>query len=1137
MRHLFLNVNVGCLRYGQYRSDPGVIKEDYIYFQEHQTFVAERAATKVQAHWRGCMVRLQAAASDEAAQHLAVSAARSAGSTGTPLERAGDRNIRQSAERPSSTDMIPAFMKSRMLAAQRRHQLAAATLVQAHYRGRYTRQRVQRQQPEDLGTSDRPTGEPSVYYHVAGESSPSNEVTVATLCALVADGTINVESNIWQEGMDAWTPLSDCAELIDGLAEALAAKSKVVLPLPLPVRRDGGSAGENAGQGSTVEAAAVTKANVEGHSETAQEPERKLRPAPAPSQPSTRVTALESNPRERQVAQQATAGRSVLEQRRQAAAVTLQAHYRGSQARKRLANLRKDHLVRRDVSNSAVYVFRAASEAWARFSAGKDHCDVDDVADLLTALGFDADITYMAELFDAFGTDDLVVDFDGFELMWEHLGGLDKADETEDAPSDLSESAVQGVERGGSNAISELESRADQAGGVAVYNEATQRRISMTKEFTKLRDDITHDGLDSVEDPALPAELVVQNAVKQQEDASARVAEEKADAAAAAPRAHAAQETARLEEVTRQKVLADQPPRTQAEQVKLQAKPEAPRVALELSGAADPAAAFLHEAMVVVGGSEEVAAAEKQSASAPSTSELGEDVATAPAAPKHVAKMVELPEEQARERQRQAKEVAPGEQLQKQEQGSKTKLAADAAATLETQERQSQAKDVGAVTAAMGAVSAVRKLVASKERLAQEQRTDEAAKVVNAGVVAHRRQGQERQSPANWSPEAVEVVGAVETLGVVPADSTAPTTYVASNEGRQQKPAQERQRQAHEIAEATVAEQAQEHERQSQAKEAGEASAPERRQGEELHRQATESKAAAESIAAEQGKGQEHQHVLLPAQTSVESHRQIRPDVVPLLPPRHERSRVSSTRRAGAPAERVQQLESDRERRKQQQQQERAESEEEDERAAAVLAAQLGQVQSGLKRVAIQQAAVNRKLDSLITSVSQLTPSPRTEHMSGEAFDAAGISERTPDWLARAAVAVNPAVTLSPYVPTPAHSNGLCAARDVDKEAELIRKIQAMPVEALARLNPTQRATYDRVLQQHHHQHSGDQHSLFNSRQVTQAGRTSDFAAPGTEAEADLMRKVRALPVSALARLTPRQRAMYAAVMRQEQQE
>ena len=95
-------------------------------------------------------------------------------------------------------------------------------------------------------------------------------MSAATLCALVAAGTVPVESNIWQEGMDGWTPLSDCVELIDGLSEALAAQATVALPRTLPVRGDGGSPGKDPGERSTVDAPAVTEANAEGVSETAQ---------------------------------------------------------------------------------------------------------------------------------------------------------------------------------------------------------------------------------------------------------------------------------------------------------------------------------------------------------------------------------------------------------------------------------------------------------------------------------------------------------------------------------------------------------------------------------------------------------------------------------------------------------------------------------------------------------------------------------------------------------------------------------------------------------------------------------------------------------------------------------------------------
>ena len=48
-------------RYGKYRFDPDVIKEDLAYFQEHQGFDQEDelnlAASKLQAYWRGYSAR------------------------------------------------------------------------------------------------------------------------------------------------------------------------------------------------------------------------------------------------------------------------------------------------------------------------------------------------------------------------------------------------------------------------------------------------------------------------------------------------------------------------------------------------------------------------------------------------------------------------------------------------------------------------------------------------------------------------------------------------------------------------------------------------------------------------------------------------------------------------------------------------------------------------------------------------------------------------------------------------------------------------------------------------------------------------------------------------------------------------
>eukprot|EP01043_Picozoa_sp_COSAG02_P080989 COSAG02_NODE_19535_length_877_cov_1.317481_2_plen_110_part_01 len=87
---------VGLIRYGQYRSDPDVIKEDLAYFQEHQNFVEadveaqeHDAATKLQAAARGRQDRLR---------------------------------------------------HERRLRAKRRHEEVAATKIAAVYRGRRTRE-------------------------------------------------------------------------------------------------------------------------------------------------------------------------------------------------------------------------------------------------------------------------------------------------------------------------------------------------------------------------------------------------------------------------------------------------------------------------------------------------------------------------------------------------------------------------------------------------------------------------------------------------------------------------------------------------------------------------------------------------------------------------------------------------------------------------------------------------------------------------------------------------------------------------------------------------------------------------------------------------------------------------------------
>ena len=121
---------------------------------------------------------------------------------------------------------------------------------------------------------------------------------------------------------------------------------------------------------------------------------------------------------------------------------------------------------------------------------------------------------------------------------------------------------------------------------------------------------------------------------------------------------------------------------------------------------------------------------------------------------------------------------------------------------------------------------------------------------------------------------------------------------------------------------------------------------------------------------------------------------------------------------------------------------------------------------------------------------------------------------------------------------------------DAEAEAELIRKIQDMPVEAVARLTPTQRAMYETVMQQQRHQGTSPQSNVSQSPGSAQSShRNGRMPAQGrcdgsplvadararTAAEADLIRKIQEMPVEALTRLTPRQRAMYDTVLQLQQ--
>jgi hypothetical protein len=74
-----------------------------------------------------------------------------------------------------------------------------------------------------------------VHYFVPPATEPSDEVSAAEFCALVADGTVPPSASVWQEGMSGWTTLSECANSIEGLSVALAtSKSLAHQPEPEP---------------------------------------------------------------------------------------------------------------------------------------------------------------------------------------------------------------------------------------------------------------------------------------------------------------------------------------------------------------------------------------------------------------------------------------------------------------------------------------------------------------------------------------------------------------------------------------------------------------------------------------------------------------------------------------------------------------------------------------------------------------------------------------------------------------------------------------------------------------------------------------------------------------------------------------
>jgi hypothetical protein len=59
-----------------------------------------------------------------------------------------------------------------------------------------------------------------IYYRV-GEDEASDEVSVDHVVELIREGIVTAETLVWQDGMEVWLPLAECASLFVGLAAAL----------------------------------------------------------------------------------------------------------------------------------------------------------------------------------------------------------------------------------------------------------------------------------------------------------------------------------------------------------------------------------------------------------------------------------------------------------------------------------------------------------------------------------------------------------------------------------------------------------------------------------------------------------------------------------------------------------------------------------------------------------------------------------------------------------------------------------------------------------------------------------------------------------------------------------------------------
>lgn len=98
---------------------------------------------------------------------------------------------------------------------------------------------VQLQPGPQASGEDEEDGEPSLaegipgmvhaFHYQIAEDEQSDEIPVSAAAAMLADGTLTESTLIWAEGFEGWAPLSECTELIDGLAAALGGGGAVAL--------------------------------------------------------------------------------------------------------------------------------------------------------------------------------------------------------------------------------------------------------------------------------------------------------------------------------------------------------------------------------------------------------------------------------------------------------------------------------------------------------------------------------------------------------------------------------------------------------------------------------------------------------------------------------------------------------------------------------------------------------------------------------------------------------------------------------------------------------------------------------------------------------------------------------------------